>query len=310
MDEGVINRVMQLYGIPYEAVLPAQKGYRNSSYPIVTKNGTLNLILYKSEPDILPRIKRTNNIGNFLAEQGLPTRQTYDPRILALKNSSQTRYASLYRYLPGDTIAWEAYSMEHLKALGGMLGRIHHALASYSEELPDVVSESRALQKRLHSYFAQPGVQRALAAKLSLQIQNFDFSKVFNTLDAIPKQALHMDFVRGNILFTDKTISGVLDFEKAASGNVAFDVARTLAFLLVDCKYKDEIKIRKYFLDSGYQKRGGGTVPKEVNQLVYFYLLHDFYKFLRHNPYEFLPQNEHFVRTKEQLLKVGLIRQV
>ncbi len=311
MDDGVIGRVMQLYGISYKSVLAPQKGYRNSSYPIETDRGILNLILYKSEPDILARIKRTNHIGNFLAERGLPARQSFDNRILKVAGSAQTRYAGLYHYLPGTTISWEGYSMEHLKALGEVIGRMHASLKDYPEELPSVVGESLKLQKRMQSYLFQAGVQRALQKKLNLTVQPFSFTELLDELDRQPnQQALHMDFVRGNILFEGKVISGILDFEKAAFGSPTFDIARTLAFLLVDCKYKAELKVRKYFLQSGYIKRGGGDLPAEIDQLVVFYLLHDFYKFLLHNPYENLPQNEHFVRTKDRLLGVGLIRQV
>jgi len=123
-----------------------------------------------------------------------------------------------------------------------------------------------------------------------------------------------MDFVRGNILFDEGVhITGVLDFEKASHGHPLFDIARTLAFLLVDCKYKTEAQVRKYFLLSGYNKRGTGDFKitamnaRLLEQLVELFLLYDFYKFLRHNPYEALPQNEHFVRTQALLLQRQLL---
>jgi Ser/Thr protein kinase RdoA (MazF antagonist) len=113
--------------------------------------------------------------------------------------------------------------------------------------------------------------------------------------------------VRGNILFDDQArITGVLDFEKTAWGHPALDIARTLAFLLVDCKYKSEDKTRKYFLISGYNKRGPARTPGSsplLEKLITTFLLHDFYKFLRHNPYESLRNNEHFVRTRDLLVQ-------
>jgi len=123
-------------------------------------------------------------------------------------------------------------------------------------------------------------------------------------------QQLHMDFVRGNILFEDERITGILDFEKTAVGHPLFDVARTLAFLLVDCKYKTEDEIYRYFLQSGYHKRGAAKLdyyPGLLERLVEFFLLHDFYKFLRHNPYESLNDNEHFVRTVSILTRGGVL---
>jgi Ser/Thr protein kinase RdoA (MazF antagonist) len=133
------------------------------------------------------------------------------------------------------------------------------------------------------------------------------------------KQPLHMDFVRSNILFEavpagdfNMSISGILDFEKAAYGHPLFDIARTLTFLLVDCKYKAPDKVRKYFLGSGYIKRGAAMLPSKhmsiLEPALNLFLFHDFYKFLRHNPYESLPDNEHFMRTAQLLIPRQLIR--
>lgn len=119
-----------------------------------------------------------------------------------------------------------------------------------------------------------------------------------------------MDFVRGNILFEDTDISGILDFEKTASGHTIVDIARTLAFLLVDCKYKPYDKVDKYFLYSGYQKRGRSKDignDDDRNQFVEMFLFYDLYKFLLHNPYESLRLNEHHVRTKDILVRYGVV---
>jgi Ser/Thr protein kinase RdoA (MazF antagonist) len=351
MDRGVLRQILASYGVAYRSILAPQKGYRNSSYGVVCNDKTLNLILYKSEPGILTRIKNANEAGNFVASHGLPARQTASNKIIRLASPKLVKYGALYNYLPGNTIPWEAYTMAHIKALGKTMSGMHAVLAHFgTRDLPDVAGESLQLNKRMLHYFADDNVARALHAKLGLKVVRADFTKLLNAAKKFPnQQALHMDFVRGNILFEDSTITGILDFEKTARGHVLFDIARTLAFLLVDCKYKEETKIRKYFLHSGYIKRGmvsselespsppapsqntvhsatrtvaasepgkgrpgferglAGWEIQILEQLVNFFLLHDFYKFLRHNPYESLPQNQHFTRTKAMLLKRRLI---
>lgn len=258
---------------------------------------------------MVARITHTNAIGNFLAEQGLPARSTYSPKIMQLKGAQFTRYVALYYYLPGTTIPWEAYTMAHIKTLGKTMGDMHVLLAGYPYELPNVADEFLALNRRMTRYVSDISVKQALATKLQLQIKLPDFAPLLQFCKTLPAQALHMDFVRGNVLFTGTDITGILDFEKAGKGTPAFDIARTLAFLLVDCKYKPADKIYKYFVQSGYAKRSVSTFTawQLVDKLVPFFLMHDFYKFLRHNPYEYLPQNEHFVRTKAMLLKHGII---
>ncbi len=314
----VIARILAEYGLDYTRVLDPQTGYRNRSYAVMLAGGrTANVILYKTEPGILAKIRAANTVSNYLAEHGFPTRQTIDPRIITLRYGGKVKYGAVYNYLPGRTIPWEAYTMKHLKLLGATMGRMHAALREMKPPagtLPDLNLGSRDLVSRMNAYFARANVQAAMQAKLGVTLRPAIFKAYTKLLLAcvnLPnQQPLHMDFVRSNILFEGSAISGVIDFEKTAHGHPVFDIARTLAFLLVDCKYKSEPKIRKYFLKSGYIKRGGQDLVKNnlLEHLVNLYLLHDFYKFLLHNPYDFLEQNEHFVRTKHLLIARGLVK--
>jgi len=311
----LIDRILEQYGKSAKAVSTVQKGYRSKVYTVQTTGGeTLNLILFKREPDIVAKIQNANRVGGFLAKQGLPARRTLDKRITTLYSPRQVTYGALYNHLPGQTIPWEAYSMKHLKQLGTMMSDMHATLQPLKRgNLPGIAEEYSVICRHMQTYFDQTGVQQALQAKLRLQPPRKlpDYEVLLAELaTADHQQVLHMDFVRGNILFNDSAeITGILDFEKTAWGSTAFDIARTLAFLLVDCKYKSELKVRKYFLHSGYNKRGKAHFDNWplLEQLVDLFLTYDFYKFLRHNPYEFLIENEHFVRTRNLLQQRGLI---
>ena len=315
----LIARIARAYGIEPRAVAERQSGYRNHSYRITPVRGEpVNLIVYKREPGILERIRRANAISDALAALGLPTRRTLGP-ITKLHNDHYLRYTCLYTYLPGATIPWEAYTQDHLKLLGATMGHLHTALRHLPHpDLPPVTTEYAAIVRRMSLYFAGPEVQAALTTKLELHINSDLFAryeKLLRICENLPQQPLHMDLVRSNVLFAESNppkLTGILDFEKAALGHPAFDLARTLAFLLVDCKYKTETQVRKYFLYSGYHKRGGRPLPRIqlVDALCNLFLIYDFYKFLRHNPYEFLPENEHFVRTRALLISRGLLQSV
>ncbi len=217
--------------------------------------------------------------------------------------------------------------MRHLKLLGMSMSNMHAVLQQAPHVHHAIADECLALCERMRRYFSDGGVIKALYNKLALEVDQSSFAHFYTVLlvgQRMPdQQVLHMDFVRGNILFTGESealeISGILDFEKTAYGHRVFDIARTLAFLLVDCKFKSESKVRKYFLQSGYNKRGKLPFRKPIvavgqqrltmlEELIDFFLLHDFYKFLRHNPYEFLEQNEHFVRTRGLLLERGILK--
>jgi len=306
----LVTKALGLYKVSASKVHAPQKGYRNSSYKISSATGTYNFILYKNEPGMLERIRAANSMGDFLHTRGLSARQTADPRILQIKSPRQTRFGALYFYLPGHTISWEAYTMEHLKMLGKTMSDMHAQLIYFKDQTPDAAEELLALNKRMITYFTDVNVVRAIGKKLNIRVVQCIYYDTIIQCQKLPgAQALHMDFVRGNILFDGTQVRGILDFEKAAYGPTVFDIARTLAFLLVDCKYKPAAKIYKYFVRSGYNKRGSMqfTDWDALEKLLPFFLLHDFYKFLRHNPYEYLPQNEHFVRTKTILVKLGVL---
>lgn len=325
MGEDVIIQALGRYGVRPVRFLSIEKGYRNESHPALLDSGhTVNLIMYKSEPGIIARIRRANAVADFLAGQGFPARRTADSRIIRLTNGERVKYGALYSYLSGKTIPWEAYTQQHIKLLGQTLSDMHAALAVLPRTLDaDVTDEYIAIYERMERYFHQPEVAAAITRKLSLTVNEefiHDALVLIRACKTLPgQQALHMDFVRGNVLFAEQagepaSITGILDFEKAAQGHPLFDIARTLAFLLVDCKFKTEEKVRKYFLYSGYQKRGAASfrdVPVKIHgqkislleSLIDIFLFYDFYKFLRHNPYESLKLNAHFVRTKKILVK-------
>ncbi len=323
MYQTIAPKVLQSYGLDSKKVFPAQKGYRNESYKVLLSNGqTVNVIFYKQEVAISERIRRANKVSEYLADRGFPTRVRIDSRILKLTSGELTKHIGVYNYLPGQTIPWETYTMAHIKLLGKTMSDMHASLRQMpTTDMPSVVDEYQAIGKRMICYFDDKNVTRALKKKLYISVNTkklANFAKVIQITKGLKQQqVLHMDFVRGNILFDTKggklTVSGILDFEKTAVGNPLYDIARTYAFLLVDCKYKTQSQVRKYFLHSGYDKKGESKLPRVgqanrlLDELTTFFLMHDFYKFLKHNPYEFLSQNEHFVRTAAALREQNMI---
>ncbi len=323
----IINSVLQAYGYSSKKIHPPQAGYRNQSYAADLADGqTANLMLYKSEQGILSKIRNANHVGDYLANTGFPARQTLDPRILRLTRSARPKYAAVYHYLPGHTIAWEAYTMNHLKLMGQAMGVMHEQLRQTNAPrvFADATVVHNTIIRHMQHYFSQPATQEAVRTKLQMSINHTVFQRSQHLIDYLGqlpgKQPLHLDFVRSNLLFDETphhnsftlgsvSLTGIIDFEKTATGHPIFDLARSIAFLLVDVTSKSEAKIMKYFLHSGYHKRGGGALPNPalLKPLVAFFLFYDFYKFLRHNPYEYLEQNAHFKRTRDLLITRKLL---
>jgi Ser/Thr protein kinase RdoA (MazF antagonist) len=328
MKTDLPTQLYAAYGLDVVRVFPMQSGYRNHNYPAELAGGRLiNLIVYKQESGMLATLANSHQVAEYLHVHGYPARHLYDQRVLRLRPGAHAQYAAVYGYLPGQTIPWEAYTREHIKALGAAMARMHRLLDGQPQgELPLATDTLGQLCERMRGYFATDGIQLAVQRKLGVYPVENNWpilAGVLGGLQSVPGQPLHLDFVRGNVLFAPGTaeITGVIDFEKVAFGHPLVDVARTLAFLLVDCKHKPAAKVRKYFLRSGYIKRGERSLPTlgfavdgqpyvVLETLVDLFLLHDFYKFLLHNPYEFLHQNEHYVRTRDLLVLRGCLSQV
>lgn len=338
MYRQIVPAVLEKFGVQYVAIRGVQQGYRNESYPVQLQNDKIvNLLFYKREPGIVDRIKRADVVAAHVATAGYPVRVRHDPRTLRLSKGALPTYAALYDYLPGHTIPWEAYTKKHIKLLGMAMSDMHACLANMPAEWSDacrITDELTNLSNRMQAYFSDENVTRAMRQKLGVAI-DLETIRRFHALIRLfdsneRQQPLHMDMVRGNLLFDiasehdvwqigDVALTGVIDFEKTAYGHPLFDMARTLAFLLVDCAVKDETKIRRYFLFSGYNKRGharydykatfaGATHGQLLDGLVEFFLLHDLYKFLRHTPYESLNDNHHYIRTRNILIRHGMVR--
>ncbi|MGB3023263.1 MAG: phosphotransferase [Candidatus Saccharimonadales bacterium] len=319
LPKDLLARILESYGIPSFQLRSVRGGYRNISHHVSSRVGEVNVMLLKHEPCIVERIDHVDALAEHVWRAGVPVRTRYDKRIMRLHGRSD-RYIVLYHYLSGETIPWEAYTMKHIKLLGWALAEFHHAAQSYTGELPSVIKEYRTLATRMMGYFVRDDVRTAVADKCHLMIDTAvvdSFLKLVDACTDLPdQQALHMDFVRGNILFGDGSdsrfrigdiaLTGIIDLEKAAHGPLIFDIARTLAFLYVDT-IKSADKVYKYFMHSGYIKRGKGRSDDVslslLDDLVTLMLSYDLYKFMRDNPYESLVHNHHFRRTRDILIE-------
>ncbi|MCL2095256.1 phosphotransferase [Candidatus Saccharibacteria bacterium] len=304
------------------------RGYRNLSYKV---GDDMNLIIAKREEWVIRRLDLADWYGDYAAKKGLATRKRVGRGTAILKSPKTGReagYARLYNYLPGETIPWEAWSMKHVKLLGWAMGDLHRVWRTSPENmytLPDAIDGLVELMGQIQKYLTQEEVVRALEVKLGVKMfgRAPDFfvktGMGLDNLRELPKQPLHLDLVRGNVLFREAKksvdakwvmdgveLSGIIDFEKVAKGPVVLDLARTYAFLMADCN-KPPVKIAKYLCYDGYYKR---SVSKRIvipSWLTNLYLLHDFYKFLRHNPYESLEENYHYKRTRDILKERGVL---
>ncbi len=333
MRENIKRITRDNYGIIIDKLEKLEGGFRNHCFKAKSTRRVYVVIVYKREKNIKQVIENAHFVAKYLSKNGFKTRIPIKDKkgreFIKYQFDDGYHCLALYEYIDGVTIPWEAYTRRHLKSIGKTLSDMHSVLNLKNvkktlDSLPIWKDITRREIKLMENYFHE--VEFWIEKKLEIQINLREVNKLFNDLNDLLNEnynnyILHYDFVRGNILFSENLderldiypVVGILDFEKVCIGPKLADISRTLAFLIIDCKYKKEKKVKNRFLISGYEKRGKEELNSKdlddvrLQKLMKFFWLRDFWKFLLHNPYEFLYMNEHYIRTRDRLIKSGLI---
>lgn len=196
----------------------ATGGINNQSHWITAAEGRFLLRLYQNTADP-ERIRFEHAVLTGLAAQGLPfavpapvpTRS--GAFSAALESGVQ---AALFRQIPGTPS--EALNLDHARAAGQAQAHLHRAMARLGS-----VSVGRAPHAYGELYDVHPlvtdpfeGVRFAgvepdrLVAELAALLPAVD-----RLYAAFPRQVIHADYSRGNLLLEAGQVTGVLDFEFA-----------------------------------------------------------------------------------------------
>lgn len=268
-------------------------------------------------------LEEIHDAVKFLKDNGLPVRDACpmhnNETVLVLERDNflpidvntssdlKLRLVALYNYQGGATIPWEAYTRRHIQSLGESMYRMHKIWSDYKDNkvITDWDTYFEIDSEQMYNYLFKNAIY--IKKKLKINIDKDLIGQLIKKVISENKkssvksvwQLIHCDFVRSNILFSASKkgevypITGILDFEKVLLGPIEVDVARTLAFLYVDCKYKKKVDIEYYFFQ-GYL---GQTDWNYLELLVKYFLWRDLWKLLACNPYENLKDNEHYLRT-------------
>lgn len=209
---------------------------------MVTQNEILNLVIFNNEIGSIETIQIQNKACSELAKLNLSFQIRYPKsriiQIINKKNNFET-LACLYNYIEGQTISWENYTSSRLKQIGKCLAELHLGFEAlnFDRRLLSKLYPQKQIcldqTREMKSYFARLEVKLAMYKKLGI-ILNVNFEKLESLVSQIESEnkVLHMDFVRGNIIWDEdqNRIVGIIDFEKMSLGKVEFDIARTLVF--------------------------------------------------------------------------------
>ena len=194
------------------------KGSVNTNYRLVTERGTFFVRL--DEKRTSKEVAAEQTLVRFLATNGFPTPEPLadgkGKRLAALGKKP----LAVFPWLPGADKEAHEYSLEDLREAGAMLARLHQSSKGFPKRLPNRFGlvATAARWSRIRGKARIPAAHRdeidAAVASLSVR-----------PAPAGPSGVVHGDWFCDNLLFEGERITGVLDFEAAATDALAFDVA-------------------------------------------------------------------------------------
>lgn len=216
---------------PLVAMQPIGSGIENTNYFVTTPEGEWVMTLFERlSHDQLPFYLR---LMQHLAQRGLPVPE---PRANAQGGLVQTvagKPAALVNRLQGESL--DAPDLHHCRELGGVLARMHLAVADFPLQQPNL----RGLPWReATAPVVRPHLAAADAALLDQEMAHQRELHASAAYQALPAGAVHADLFRDNAMFAGlpgrERLSGVFDFYFAGTDTFVFDLAVVLNDWCVD----------------------------------------------------------------------------
>jgi homoserine kinase type II len=233
-----------------QALRPISSGIENTNYFLSTSSGEWVLTLFERlNAEQLPFYL---NLMRHLARHGLPVPEPRADRTGALVHQLAGKPAAVVNRLDGDSL--DAPDLHHCAQLGGVLARMHLAVADFALCQPNL----RDLPWREEiAPVVRPYLDAAagdlLDTEMAFQRQVADAP----AYRALPRGAVHADLFRDNALFSGlpgrERLSGVFDFYFAGVDTLDYDLAVVINDWCVDLDSGHLVLERAQALLNAYQ---------------------------------------------------------
>lgn len=243
VDESIVDLLESKYGIVNPEFVSQHWGTQSTIWRFRTPGGDIGL--RRSRPMAYARLQYCLRVVRALEAAGIPVTapvETASGELLCRHDGG--KYVA-YRWLEGETAETVSLTADDARFLGGVLGRVHLALADYRGDCPvparryQQVSDALAKIDELLELLASKDEMDAtdLLIKGDLEYKRAELVRRGGPPDAVIAlyergRLLHGDFHAGNILYdvTGSRFAGLIDLESFHHGPRVWDIAKACMF--------------------------------------------------------------------------------
>ncbi|RXZ83646.1 hypothetical protein EBB07_04475 [Paenibacillaceae bacterium] len=233
--EGIILDIKARYGIQVNDVKELDGGYANLKWKVGTDDGELFIKQFdrsRYPAELMPGLEVAMGLQHTLQERGIPCPRLFprDDRYIQYTSAGE-RYV-ITEYCQGNVLQPGAASAAQMGDLGAAIGRMHLLFAQHAPSgLPlhwRPATKAAALDKWSQNWeeARRLGAEKYLSALETQRAILDHFDPV--VFESCEEGWVHWDLFMDNLLFHDKSLSAILDFDRLNYIYPEFDLSRPL----------------------------------------------------------------------------------